>query len=54
MAAVEERFEGQRVPRPPRWSLDRIEFWRGQPDRLHDRVVYVRGESGGWTLTRLF
>lgn len=55
---VERRFEGQVVQRPPFWggfrlSPVRIEFWYGRPDRLHDRVVYVR-ESSGWRIERLY
>ena len=36
---------------PPRPS--RIEFWYGRPDRLHDRVVYVR-EASAWRIERLY
>jgi pyridoxamine 5'-phosphate oxidase len=45
------------IPRPARWGgfrlvPDRVEFWQGRPDRLHDRFVYEGGPDG-WTLTRL-
>ena len=56
--AVEKRFEGQPVTRPPFWGgfrivPHRIEFWYGRPDRLHDRVVYVR-EREAWRIERLY
>jgi pyridoxamine 5'-phosphate oxidase len=55
---VERRFEGQAVQRPSFWGgfrlvASRIEFWYGRPDRLHDRVVYVR-EPSGWRIERLY
>jgi len=55
---VERRFDGQPVTRPPFWGgyrivPRRIEFWYGRPDRLHDRVLYVR-HPGGWTIERLY
>ncbi len=55
---VERRFEGQEVPRPPFWSgfllrPDRIEFWSGKPDRLHDRQVFTLS-GGEWEEQRLF
>jgi len=55
---IERRYEGQPVPRPPFWGgfrliPDRIEFWYGRPDRLHDRLLYVR-EGDSWTIQRLY
>lgn len=56
-ARVERRFEGQEVPCPPHWGGFRvrpsmIEFWQGQPSRMHDRLRYDRMDTG-WTRTRL-
>jgi pyridoxamine 5'-phosphate oxidase len=55
IAAVESltaRYADQTVPRPPYWSGYRllpelIEFWKEQPDRLHEREVYTR-QASGW------
>jgi pyridoxamine 5'-phosphate oxidase len=46
------------IPRPAHWSgfrilPARIEFWRDMPFRLHERRVFVAGESG-WTLETLY
>lgn len=54
----ERQFEGRNVTRPPFWGgyrvvPSRVEFWYGRPDRLHDRVVYLR-EGNGWRIARLF
>jgi pyridoxamine 5'-phosphate oxidase len=55
---AERRFEGRPVPRPSFWGgfrliPERIEFWFGRPDRLHDRLLYVR-QGDGWTIERLY
>ncbi len=48
------------VPRPPHWSGFRIvpssiEFWHDRPFRLHDRIVFKRGNPGApWSKTRLY
>jgi pyridoxamine 5'-phosphate oxidase len=55
---IERRFEGRAVDRPSFWggyriAPTRIEFWYGRPDRLHDRVLYVR-DGTAWRIERLY
>ncbi len=45
------------LPLPPFWGgyrllPDVLEFWQGRPSRLHDRIRYVRVETG-WKIERL-
>jgi pyridoxamine 5'-phosphate oxidase len=56
MAAARARF-GDAPPRPPQWGgyrvlPERIEFWQGRADRLHDRLLYTR-EAAAWKIERL-
>lgn len=51
------RFGDSEIPRPSHWGGWRltpssVEFWQGQPNRFHDRVVYSRSGSG-WSKQRL-
>ena len=54
----EAKFAAGPVPRPPFWGglrivPDRIEFWIGRADRLHDRTLYAR-DGAGWRITQLY
>ena len=58
LAEMEQRFEGQDVPRPPHWSglrvrPRRVEFWYGRQYRLHERVCFELAD-GEWQETLLF
>ena len=49
---MQQKFDGQDVPRPPHWSgyrvvPERIELWTDRPHRLHERRLFVR-EGDGW------
>jgi pyridoxamine 5'-phosphate oxidase len=54
---IEARFAGGPVPRPPFWGgyrllPERVEFWQGRINRLHDRLRYTcRGKN--WQIERL-
>jgi len=57
VAAISEKFKDQPVPRPPYWSgyrlvPERIEFWKEQPNRLHEREVYTR-QAEEWKFSLL-
>jgi len=58
VAKYEKEFEGLEVPRPKFWSgfrvsPERIEFWKGKSNRLHERHLYTR-DGNGWRIETLY
>lgn len=46
------------IPLPPNWGgfvlkPERIEFWQGRLNRLHDRFCYTRQADNSWKMERL-
>ena len=61
--ALEAQFaQAEAIPeadlkRPEYWGgyslrVERMEFWQGRPNRMHDRIVFTKSKSG-WTAERL-
>jgi pyridoxamine 5'-phosphate oxidase len=55
---IENQFADENPPVPEFWGgyrvcPERIEFWQGRENRLHDRFLYVRQSDGTWRLDRL-
>jgi len=55
---AEAEFKGKSIPCPAHWggyllTPQRIEFWVGQPGRLHDRYEYEK-VNNRWTFRRLY
>ena len=57
LSEVSAKF-GDDPPRPEHWggyrlAPDIVEFWQGRPNRLHDRVRYIRESATVWKIERL-
>jgi pyridoxamine 5'-phosphate oxidase len=55
---AERQFADQKPPVPEFWGgyrvfPERMEFWQGRENRLHDRFLYVRQRDGSWRIDRL-
>lgn len=55
---MEKKFaDASVVPKPQQWggyavTPFLIEFWQGRPNRLHDRIEFVKSDAG-WSVNRL-
>jgi pyridoxamine 5'-phosphate oxidase len=54
----EKKFEGNPIETPAHWGgyrvvVDRVEFWQGRPNRMHDRIQYRKDANGLWIIERL-
>jgi len=55
---MEQKFKDKSIPRPSNWSgyrlsANRIEFWKADLHRFHDRFQYSL-EKGKWELNRIY
>lgn len=53
-----KHYQDQKIPCPDYWggycvAPRAIEFWQGRPNRLHDRILYQKLDSGDWQIIRL-
>ena len=60
VAELKRKFSDGEIPLPSFWGgyrvrPERIEFWQGGANRLHDRFYYQRQlePDSGWTIERL-
>ena len=59
VAAFEQEYPGDNIPRPAHWSGYRLvpnylEFWVDRPFRLHDRKVFDNPTDGTWQISRIY
>ncbi len=55
---MKKKYANKEVPLPPFWGGYRVkpqtfEFWQARDNRLHDRFIYRRDETGQWFIERL-
>ncbi len=54
----QQKFQDKKVPRPSHWGgyilvPDKIEFWQGRTNRLHDRLLFTRQRNRRWKIQRI-
>ncbi len=57
MSELDTEFRNKEIDRPAHWGgyrlkPNKIEFWQGRPNRLHDRILYTL-KDGDWIISRL-
>jgi len=55
---MEKRFDGKEIQRPPFWGgfrlrTEKIEFWQGKANRLHDRIIFSKLPDS-WSVDRYY
>lgn len=58
LAEMKQKFKDGKIPLPDFWGgyriiPNRIEFWQGGNNRLHDRFLYQLDENNDWKISRL-
>lgn len=55
---LKQKFQNGEVPLPSFWggyrvTFNKVEFWQGRENRLHDRFIYELQDDGSWQTHRL-